>query len=92
MAIKHGSPNALNYFQLRKVNYGPPQFEYITIDTYRSAAVRNISAWIEENLNSRYYIGRTLVLDTTNTYVYNTCIGFENVKEKTVFLLSCPFI
>lgn len=92
MALKNGTPNPLNYFNLRRVEYAAPHFEYFTINKYNPTLIRNINEWIEKNLNSRYYIGQGITLDKTNTIVYNTIIGFENEMEISFFKIACPHI
>jgi hypothetical protein len=54
--------------------------------------VNNITEWIEDNLTGRFYIGQGIILDNTNTIVYNTRIGFESESELTFFILACPHI
>jgi hypothetical protein len=92
MAIRNGTPNPLNYFNLRRVEYSPPHFKYFTINKFNPSQIRIINDWIMENLNSRYYIGQGIMLDNTNTIVYNTRIGFESEKEITFFTIACPHI
>jgi len=92
MALKNGVPNPLDYFKLRRVEYACPQFTYFTINKYNPALVKIINEWIIKNLNSRYYIGQGIMLDNTNTIVYNTRIGFENELEISYFTIACPHI
>ena len=92
MAIKNGTPNPLNYFEMRRVDFAPPHFNYFTINKYNPSLVKIINDWIEKNLNNRYYIGQGITLDKNNTIVYNTRIGFENEKEITFFIIACPYI
>lgn len=92
MALKNGKPNPLNYFDLRRVDYAPPHFKYFIINKYNPTIVRQINDWIIDNLNSRYYIGQGIMLDNTNTIVYNTRIGFESEKEITFFTIACPYL
>lgn len=92
MALKNGKPNPLNYFKMRRVEYAPPHFEYFTLPSFNPKTIKSISAWIEANLNSRYYIGQGIMLDNQNSIVYNTQIGFEQEKEMSFFLIACPFV
>ena len=92
MALKNGKPNPLNYFDLRRVYYAPPHFKYFTVNKYNPSMVRQLNEWIINNLNNRYYIGQGIMLDNSNTIVYNTRIGFENEKEITFFIIACPYI
>lgn len=91
MAIKNGKPNPLNYFGLRKVNFPAAQFHYTSIPKYSPMIVKNLNNWINNNLNSRYYIGQDLELDpVTNSIIYVTKIGFEQEKELSFFKIACP--
>ena len=91
MAIKNGKPNALNYFGLRRVDFPAKQFHYTSLPKYSPIIVKNLNSWIFANLNSRYYIGQDVELDTTtNSIVYVTKIGFEQEKELSFFKIACP--
>ena len=92
MALKNGNPNPLDYFELRRVEYPAPQFKYFTINKFHPSLIKIINEWIIKNLNSRYYIGQGIMLDNTNTIVYNTLIGFENEAEISFFTIACPHI
>lgn len=92
MAIKNGKPNPLNYFDLRRVEFASPHFKYITLDRYNPSTIRNINAWIFENLNNRYYIGQHISVDNNNTIVYTTKIGFESEKDLSFFTIACPYL
>jgi hypothetical protein len=92
MSLKHGKPNPLNYFDLRRVEFACPHFNYILIDKYNPTLLKNIDLWIRHNLNNRYYLGQTIALDNTNTIVYNTSVGFESEKELSFFTIACPYL
>lgn len=92
MSLKGGSPNPLNYFGLRRVEYSPPHFKYTYIEKYNPVILKNIDSWIKKNLNNRYYLGQNLALDNNNTIIYNTKIGFELEKELSFFMIACPYI
>jgi hypothetical protein len=92
MAIKHGKPNPLNFFDLRRVNFLSPHFRVSTIDKYNPNLIKNFDNWIKNNLTGRYYIGQGIDLDTGNNIVYTTEIGFETEKELSFFTIACPFI
>lgn len=92
MALRYGKPNPLNYFGLRRVNFAPPHFKYINLDKFSTDYLNRLNAWIFDHLNSRYYIGQSLSIDSTNTIVYTTKIGFESEKELSFFTIACPFI
>ena len=92
MLLKNSTPNPLNFFKLRRVEFAAPQFEYVTIKISNLQIIKKINRWIEFNLNSRYYSGQKISLDQNNSIVYNIKIGFEDQKELSFFLLMCPYI
>jgi hypothetical protein len=92
MALKNGKPNPLNYFGLRRVDFAAPHFKYTIVERYTPTMHRQLDTWIKQNLNNRYYIGQSLGLDSTNTIVYNTRIGFESEKELSFFTIACPHL
>jgi hypothetical protein len=92
MALKNGKPNPLDYFDLRRVEFACPHFKYTSMDKYSPTLIKSVDLWIKKNLNSRYYVGQGIVLDNTNTIVYNTRIGFESEKELSFFTIACPLL
>lgn len=90
MAIKHGKPNPLNYFDLRRVNFLSPHFRSTSIDKYSPNLIKSLDTWIKNNLTGRYYIGQGIALDHNNNIVYTTKIGFETEKELSFFTIACP--
>lgn len=90
MALKNGRPNPLNYFDMRRVEFAAPHFKYTTLDKYNPSLIKNIDAWIKYNLNNRYYIGQSIALDSSNSIIYTTRIGFESEKELSFFTIACP--
>ena len=92
MALKNGKPNPLNYFDLRRVDFAAPHFKYTNLEKYSPILVKNLDFWIKTNLNHRYYIGQGISLDSTNTIVYSTRIGFESEKELSFFKIACPHL
>ncbi len=92
MALKHGKPNPLNYFKMRQASFASPHFKYIILGKYSTNYLDSLNTWIYENLNGRYYIGQSLSLDSTNTIIYTTKVGFESEKELSFFTIACPYI
>jgi len=88
MALKHGKPNPLNLLDLRRVRFPARHFHYTLLNNYKPNQSVKLDTWIFQNLNGRYYLGQTALLDNTNTLVYGTKIGFEEEKELSFFLLS----
>ena len=92
MALKNGKPNPLNYFDMRRVEFAAPHFKYTTLDKYNPNLIKNIDNWIRYNLNNRYYIGQSIGLDSANSIVYTTKVGFESEKELSFFTIACPYL
>lgn len=77
---------------MRRVEFAAPHFKYTVLEKYHPNQIRSIDFWIKENLNNRYYIGQSIVLDHNNSIVYNTRIGFESEKELSFFTIACPYL
>jgi len=88
MPIKNGKPNPLNFLDLRRVRFPARHFHYVNLSKYSPSVLKGADEWIYNNLNGRYYIGQGLSLDSTNSIIYVTKIGFEQEKELSFFLLS----
>lgn len=88
--MKLKEPNHLNFFSLRKFNAAPPHFEYIVIPMKYNIEDA-VSRWIEAHLKGRFYIGKTLSIESSKI---TTCIkiGFEEPKELSYFTLACPHL
>jgi len=89
MALAHGKVNPLNLLGQRRLSYIPPHFSTIILENKQ---LNIIDQWIYFNLNSRYCIKLTQVLDTNRKLVSAIVIGIEDPKELTMFGLSCPFL
>ena len=90
MALKHGKPNPLNLLDLRRVRFPARHFHYTVLNKFNPNRSMSMDDWIYQNLNGRYYVGQTVILDDTNTIAYVTKIGFEEEKELSFFLLAYP--
>ena len=89
--MKLKTPNALNLFGIRRVEKAPQHFEYLTVPiTYNTDA--SIAKWIETHMKHRFYIGRTLDIDSEDRVVPFLRIGFEEPKELSYFTLACPHL
>jgi len=84
-------PNPLNLFHLRQLKVAPGHFEYIIIPM-RYNLQDSIARWIVDNLKGRFYIGKTLDVDTSNQLGTMLQIGFEEPKELSYFTLACPHL
>jgi hypothetical protein len=88
---KRGVINPKDFFGIRRLEFEAPHLSYI--DTPISYNIEEaIKRWIEENLKSRYYIGRTVSLTTENKLENQIRIGFEDPKELSYFALACPLL
>jgi hypothetical protein len=89
MALANGKINPLNLLGMRRLSYIPPHFESIIIE---NKGINIIDQWIYFNLNSRYCIKTTSVLNSERKIVTGLEIGMEDHKELTMFSLACPFL
>lgn len=84
-------PNPLNFFEIRQLKVPPGHFELIMLPmryNIEEALVR----WIEENLKGRFYVGKSLNIDSNNQVATCLKIGFEDPKELSYFTLACPHL
>ena len=58
MALKNGKPNALNYFDARKVGFAAPHFKYLTIEKFSPILIKQLDLWIKRNLNTDTTLGK----------------------------------
>ena len=91
MALRHGTVNPLSTLEVRKLTFLPEHFVKITVRKM-PLDIKKLDLWINYNLNSRYAIRKTFVLDESKKVVEATEIGFEDPKEITMFSLGCPLI
>jgi hypothetical protein len=83
--LKHGEVNPLNVFGLRQLNHCPLHFEPVQFDLRVNE--KDITDWIYENLQGRFYIG---VVDipqsrTGNVTMRQQIVAFEHASEATYF-------
>ena len=83
-------PNPLNFYSLRRLKLLPNHFEFITVGLTYNIETAFIN-WIEDNLKSRYYIGKSFSLDNNQVGAILK-IGFEDSKELSYFVLACPHL
>ena len=84
-------PNPLNYFGLRQLTYPGPHLEYIDIHPNYNLE-RSIVKWIMSNCKSRFYVGKGVTIDSSNSIEHKLKIGFEDPKELSYFALACPLL
>lgn len=90
--LKHGEANPLNIFGLRQLTHCPPHFEQVQFDLYTGG--KDITDWIYENLEGRFYIGQVSVAPSDNSrpIAIQTVVAFENTSEATYFSMFLPQI
>jgi len=90
--LKHGEANPLNIFSLRQLTHCPPHFEQVQFDLYTGS--KDITDWIYENLEGRFYIGQINVTrsDSSKPTFIKTVVGFEHSSEATYFSMFLPQI
>jgi hypothetical protein len=83
--------NPLDIFGIRRTTVPPIHFEYA--DLVLPYNMKDaLEKWIEYNLKSKYYIGRSTIIDHDNKLNYSLRIGFEEPKELSYFMLACPHL
>lgn len=88
--LKYGEVNPLNVFGLRLVEHCPPHFERVTFDIRTSA--KQISDWIYENLEGRFWLGDVYDSGPTGSVSINKCAAFEKHSEASYFSLMLDTI
>lgn len=87
--LKHGEVNPLNVHGLRELAWCPPHFERVQFDLICSE--KDITDWIYENLQGRFYIGPIDVTQPDNRPTFRqTLVAFENSSEASYFSLALP--
>lgn len=88
---RNQDPNPLNFFEIRRQEVPCPHFEYICIPV-RYNLEQSLAKWITENLKGRYYLGKSIALDSNNQIENVIKIGFEEPREISYFTLACPYL
>lgn len=90
--MKKDKINPLNVLEARRVNFCPPYFNSATFATGYNLE-KALNDWIYENLTGRYYIGKSVTLDSkVNSQKLSIKIAFENSSEMSYFMLACPLL
>ena len=87
VALKNKEVNPLEVLNSRKLLFIPHHFHKVNLP--KVCDIKIIDQWISFNLNNRYSIDFIIQLHDTKI-VSNMCVGFEDPKEATIFILSCP--
>jgi hypothetical protein len=91
MALKNGTINPLNVLGFRMLNRIPKHFSSVAVDV-RTEDSQNLRRWIYNNLNSRFAVVNELMVVNGNSMTESTKIGFEDPREVTMFMLTCPYL
>ncbi len=89
MSLNRGEVNPLSVLGLRKLDFIPEHFFVLTLEN-KFYDIKSIEYWINYNLNSRYAIKQTVVINESRKIVNATKIGLEDPKEITMLSLGCP--
>lgn len=90
MALKNGTLNPLNVLGFRVLNRIPKHFHSVYVDV--SCDGPTLTRWIFANLNSRFGVVSELNISEANHMTESIKIGFEDPRETTMFMLTCPYL
>ena len=90
MALIRGTVNPLNVLDVRTLPHIPVHFAKTYTENIRDMA--QINDWIYSNLNSRFCVKKSHILDKNNKIVEICEIGLEDPKELTMLSLGCPLL
>jgi len=90
MAIKHGKVNPLNVLGFRYLHRIPEHFHKINVDL--NCDITTTKRWIFTNLDSRFGINKYIMIKKSGHITESVLIGFEDPKETTMFMLTCPYL
>jgi hypothetical protein len=82
--------NLLNVLSIREVKTRPPHFLFSKIGD-NEFMIDKIKEWINTKLNGRFCLIKTPYVDHDGKYKTSIMVGFEDHKELTFFMLSCPY-
>ena len=89
MALNRGTVNPLNVAGVRKISYMPLHFSKMHCNILE---IKNIDDWMYTNLNSRYCIKKTHILDSSKKITEVCEVGVEDPRELTMLSLGCPHL
>lgn len=84
-------PNPLNLFKIRQLDKPPQHFEYLVVPMQYNLETAIIK-WIEMHMKHRFYVGKTLTVNSESKVAPLLKIGFEDPKELSYFTLACPHL
>lgn len=99
MSLSRGELNPLGVLGQRRLSFIPEHFCRIAIlgkDIDKlgnhKLDIKLLDHWINFNLNSRYSLKRSFILDKNRKMIEALEIGIEDPKESLILLLGCPYI
>jgi hypothetical protein len=91
MSLNRGELNPLSVLKMRKLSFIPEHFTKVIVDSPKTD-IKLLDQWINYNLNSRYSIKKSFVLDQNKKMVEAIEIGIEDPKESMILSLGCPYL
>ena len=83
--------NPLQVYKIRRAVVPPNHFEYAELILHYNMKDA-LEKWIELHLKSRFYVGKSVVVDHENKLTYSLRVGFEEPRELSYFMLACPHL
>ena len=83
--LRNGEANPLTVHGLRELERCPPHFIQVKFDLRCSR--KQITDWIWENFEGRFWFGDLFYLSTTGSLVMDPCAAFEIPGEASMFSL-----
>jgi hypothetical protein len=74
----------------RYLNRSPKHFHKIRVDL--DCDITTVTRWIYTNLSSRFSVNKEVVINQSGNITESLTIGFEDPKETTMFMLTCPYL
>jgi hypothetical protein len=89
MSLSRNEINPLSVLELRRLSFIPKHFSKLTVNDNSNVSL--LDQWINYNLNSRYSITTSMILDENNQLSKVYEIGMEDPKELLILALGCPY-
>ncbi len=83
--LRNGEANPLTVHGLREMGHCPPHFIQVKFDLRNSH--KQISDWIWENFEGRFWLGDWFDVNTSGQCTMVTCAAFEIPGEASMFSL-----
>lgn len=81
--------NPLDVLQRRRLNSLLPHLHVIPIQYMGKYPIKQ---WVDEKLKGRYYLNENISVKADKKIEVEEVIAFEDPREATIFLLSCPHL